>query len=161
MISKYSTHKTWAFVLERAFSCWYCRYCHRSRNLWKDLKGTSCVALVPLKRMLLSLVLSNWRGEKAFFFLLACVTLNSLHLLFPHMLQSNLCRGKLHGAASYFKWLFCALSKWEKKSSASLYGRGCRMGFLRWWGNLSWLGGRHWLPGFVCALFFLSGVHDL
>lgn len=48
-----------------------------------------------------------------------------------------------------------------KKKSASLFGRGCRMGFLRCWGNLSWLGGRHWLPGFVCALFFLSGVHDL
>ena len=54
MISKYSTHKTWAFVLERAFSCWYCRYFHRSQNLKKDLKGMSCVAFVLLKMMLLS-----------------------------------------------------------------------------------------------------------
>lgn len=72
----------------------------------------SCVAFVPLKMMLLSLVLSNWRER---FFLLPCVALNSLPLLFPHMLQPNLCRGKLHSTAGYFKWLFFVLCPSEKK----------------------------------------------
>lgn len=88
----------------------------------KGFKGQVLCSMCSFEEMFLSLVLSNWRGEKGCFFsLLPCAALNSLHLLFPHMLQPNLCRGKLHGAVGYFKWLFlCFVQvKEEKKKRKS------------------------------------------
>lgn len=134
----------------------------------KGFKGQVLCSMCSFEEMFLSLVLSNWRGEKGCFFsLLPCAALNSLHLLFPHMLQPNLCRGELHGAVGYFKWLFlCFVQvKEEKKKKGKVASQpvwewiwdGISLGLgkpeLMWWKTLA--------PRFVCAFFFLSGAHDL
>lgn len=160
MISKYSTHKTWAFVLERAFSCWYCREFHRSQNLKKDLKGMSCVAFVPLKMMLLSHFWVIEEDRKVFSLLMFHWILCSP--FFPQMFQPNLCRGRLHGMACYLKWLFCAsllsVSRWTKAVLLA-FQRGI------WGRSFPMLGGidrTQWrktlAPLFVCVFssFFLG-----
>lgn len=127
MISKYSTHKTWAFVLERAFSCWYRRYRHRSQDLREDLKATSRAAFVPLEMMLLPSYLSNWRGQEGFS---PCLC-DAIFSAAPVPTSARPVQKELRGAVGYFKWLFCAsllsVSEWAKALQL-----GCMGGDLGW-----------------------------
>lgn len=159
MISKYSTHKTWAFVLERAFSCWYRRYRHRSQDLREDLKATSRAAFVPLEMMLLPSYLSNWRGQEGFSPCLCDAVFSAAPVptsARPVQKEVARCSRLFQMAVLCFPFECVRVSQ---STSVRVYGRGSGMGLLQCWGT--WPDSvEDWLPGlFVWNLF--SQAHDL